>query len=462
MKKKVIVCILAIVMMIALPACSSPPANEPAAEPSTGTDTTSPAPAGPADLVADITMWTYPRLEDEEDFWNDEVVAMFNQTYPNISVSVTVIPWDGGPEKVNTAIASGNAPDILFDSDMRGNGYASRGVLVPLNDVLSSFTGIYEDFWMDKIKIGDDRYMAPIYTAGGPSLLVNVALAEQYGIADMLPEDHMSWTLDEFYDFVKAATDAGKSSGVYGITMFAGSQSSDSNTMGWLMGSGTTVLNSDTTAITLNTAGAAQTLDFMGKLVKDGLAIPGAASLIDDETIELFLGGKAVTSQYGDLWMVNMAYDRKESGEITGPMDAQFYLFPTLSGKPGNNISYGATGLMIFDNNDADKIAAAKEFISFYMNSEQESTFVENAGQMACRSGVVLFSSRPDVSREVERMGTFSPYQMGNWGNQLGYWSEIRAVFYPEIQAVYASQKDGQAALDSFAANADKIIAENQ
>ena len=261
--------------------------------------------------------------------------------------------------------------------------------------------------------------------------------------------------------FVKRPTEAGQADGVYGIGMFAGSQSSDSNTMSWLMGSGTTILNANATAVALNTDAAAETLDYMAKLVQDGIAMPGASTLIDDEIIELFLSGKTVVSQYGDLWTVNEAYNRQESGDITGPMDAQYFLYPTLSGEPATCVNYGAGGFMVFDNKDEDKIAAAKAFIGFIMNSEFEAEWIENAGQLACRTGIELYTSKPEISREASRMTSFAQYQIGSWGSQLGCWSEVRSVFYPEIQAVYSGLKDGKTALDDFATNADKIIADN-
>ena len=158
-----------------------------------------------SDLVADITLWSYPRFDDQENFFDEKVLAAFNEIYPNVTVTTTTIPWDGGPEKVNTAIASGNTPDILLDGDMRGYGYADKGVLVPLNDVILENSESLSEAWQNAVLVDGNQYLATISTAGGASMLVNVALAEEYGIADMLPEDHVSWTMDEFYAFCKAA-----------------------------------------------------------------------------------------------------------------------------------------------------------------------------------------------------------------------------------------------------------------
>lgn len=412
-------------------------------------------------LVAELTLWSYPRFDDQETFFDETVMAEFNKLYPNISITTTTIPWEGGPEKVNMAIGSKTTPDILLDADMRQSSYADKGVLVPLTDIIASNSDGLSNSWINAVHMDNEDYMAPLYTSGGTAMVVNMALVEQYGLTDMLPEDHKSWSWDEFYAFCKAATEAGKDAGIYSIAMFAGSQSSDSNTMGWLMGSGATVLNDELNTVTLNTEDAGVILDNMAKLVADGVAMPGATTLIDDECIELFLSGKVFVCQYGDLWTVNQAHDRLANGEIEGPMDAQYFLFPTLDGEPKTYLGYGATGFSIFDNGDENKIAAAKAFIDFFMGSEFEGSYIEQAGQLACREGITLYADKESVSREASRMSTFGDYYMLNWGSQLGFWAEVRSTFYPEVQAVYSGVKTGMEALNDFATNANTVIANN-
>ncbi len=410
------------------------------------------------DISAELTLWCYPRFDTQDSFFDEEVMAEFNKQYPNIKLTTTTIPWEGGPEKVNMAIGSKTTPDILLDADMRLSSYAAKGVLVPLTDVIGANAEGMSDSWTNAVVIDGQQYLAPVFTSGGTAMAINVALVEEYGLSDMLPEDHVSWTWDQFYAFCKAATEAGKADGIYSIAMFAGSQSSDSNTMGWLMGSGATVLNEDLSGVALNTADAGKVLDNMAKLVTEGIAMPGATTLIDDECIELFLSGKTFVCQYADLWTINQAYERKQNGEIAVPMEAQYYLFPTLDGKPKTYLGYGATGFCVFNNGDENKIAAAKAFIDFFMGSEFEGSYIEQAGQLACREGIELYTDKETVSAEAARMSSFGKYYALNWGSQLGFWAEVRSTFYPEIQAVYTGAKSGQEALNSFAANANKVI----
>lgn len=413
------------------------------------------------DIKAELTLWSYPRFDTQDSFFDEEVMAEFNKQYPNIKLTTTTIPWEGGPEKVNMAIGSKTTPDILLDADMRLSGYAGKGVLVPVTDVNAANAQGLSDSWTNAVVVDGKQYLAPVYTSGGTAMLINMALVEKYNLSDMLPEDHVSWTWDQFTAFCKAATEAGKADGIYSIAMFAGNQSSDSNTMGWLLGSGATVLNEKLDGVALNTEDTGKVLDNMANLVSQGIAMPGAATLVDDDCIELFLSGKVFVCQYADLWTVNQAYERMQNGEIAGPMDAQYFLFPTLDGQPKTYLGYGATGFCIFNNGDENKIAAAKAFIDFFMGSELEGSYIEQAGQLACREGIELYADKEAVSREAARMSSFGKYYMLNWGSQLGFWAEVRSTFYPEIQAVYSGAKSGKEALDSFAANANKVIAKN-
>jgi len=413
------------------------------------------------DETIEISMWKYPRFDDEEALFDEEIMAEFNKKYPNIKITTTIIPWDGGPEKVNSAIAAKTTPDILHDTSMRQSGYAAKGVLVPLNDIISANSENLPEKWQNAVSIDGNQYLASTNTAGGTAMLVNVALAKELGVYDMLPEDHASWTWDEFTAFVEKATLAGKEKGIYGVGLFAGNQSSDSNTMGWLMSGGSSILTDDFSSVALNSNEGVNALSFMSNLVEKGYAMPGASTLTDDDIIALFFSGKIVVSQYADLWMVNEAYNRAKSGEITCSMDAQYYLFPTDDGNPGLYTGYPSEGFSVFDNGDEKKIEAAKLYIDFVLNSEWEKQYVEKAGQLPTREGYDLYTEKAEVSREVTRMSGWANHYVTDWGSNLSCWSEVRTVFYPEIQAVYSKLKTPKEALDSFAENANKILASN-
>ncbi len=416
----------------------------------------------PAALEADLEMWKYPRMENEEEFFGD-IFTEFQKLYPNVNLSLTIIPWSGGPEKVNVAIASDTTPDIFFDSTLRQTEYAEKGLLVSVSDVIeANKTGVAEAL-LDGVVIDGERYVAATNTSGGTPMMINVALAKELGVADMLPDDRMSWTWEEFYKFCEAATEAGKSEGIYGIGLFAGNQSSDTNTIGWLMSSGANLFNEEQTEITLNSDEGIEALEFLSSLVIDGIAMPGASTLVDDDIIELFLSGKLVISAYGDIWMVNQSVIRNESG-IDYPLDPQYFLFPTKDGTQHVYAGKPFEGISIFKNaGDEDTIAAAKAFVDFFLNSQNEIDYVQNAGQLPIRTGYSLYEDNEIMAREAAIMTEWtSKYFTMDWGNKLTYWPEIRAVYYPEIQATYSGIKDAQTALDDFAEAASKIVGENQ
>ena len=59
-----------------------------------------------------VTMWTFPVTGNDEAMFKD-LVAAFNEIYPDITVDVQVLPWNGRYEKMLTAVAGGDPPNIV-------------------------------------------------------------------------------------------------------------------------------------------------------------------------------------------------------------------------------------------------------------------------------------------------------------------------------------------------------------
>ena len=66
--------------------------------------------------------------------------AMVHEKYPDITLEVMAIPNDGYDTKIQTMIASGDAPDIIQVGEA-SNSYASKGVLEDLSK-LSEAAGL--------------------------------------------------------------------------------------------------------------------------------------------------------------------------------------------------------------------------------------------------------------------------------------------------------------------------------
>ncbi len=138
------------------------------------------APSGEQDL----TVWLYPVIADEAvhgDFW-DETIAAFEKANDNINVDYEIFPWANRDEALQTAIAAGKGPDLVYLIPDQLAAYQKS--IVPLNDLLSEerqnelLPNVKESVTIDGDLLG-----APILTSAMP-LLCNAAAFEAAGVSE--------------------------------------------------------------------------------------------------------------------------------------------------------------------------------------------------------------------------------------------------------------------------------------
>ena len=100
----------------------------------------SPAGAGPQDAVeqtpVEITLWCYPVGDWGTPTSVSNLVAGFRKAHPDILVSMEYLDYDTGDEKISQAIASGAAPDLVFESPERlVAGWGGQGLMADLSDL---------------------------------------------------------------------------------------------------------------------------------------------------------------------------------------------------------------------------------------------------------------------------------------------------------------------------------------
>ncbi|MCU1489970.1 MAG: extracellular solute-binding protein family 1, partial [Acidimicrobiaceae bacterium] len=61
------------------------------------------------------------------------LVSQFNKTHPNITINMSIMPWDTFYTKLLPALASGSGPDFVAMDTQKLPQYANKGVFVSLN-----------------------------------------------------------------------------------------------------------------------------------------------------------------------------------------------------------------------------------------------------------------------------------------------------------------------------------------
>lgn len=407
-----------------------------------------------------ITFWTTPVLPDEATMQG--FVDAFEKANPNINVELEYQTWEGIAEKLQIALSTDATPDVYLDGAARTAGLPALGVLAPVDDVFNSFND-----WNDSVKnfgvIDGTHYLIPATQIGACSLTVNVTLAKELGVYDMLPEDRMTWTLQDFYDFVEACTKAGADKGIKGTCLYAGSQTSDDITYSLMLSNGGLIIDKENNVCVANSAACVEAIEILGNIVKNGYCLDGAALLDDSGTLTPFYNGQYVVAlnMQSPNALVELENMKKE-GYIDEVPDIRAYGIPTAEGKTMSSACWGANGLAIFDNKDEAKVNASKEFVKFLMGNKDFIEAVWNAVPNYSPSrncGAKFTAENPAVAEETEfRQQLTAKYANFEFGIIDSYWSEVRSYFYPELQAVYSGTKTAQDAMDSFAANVDKVL----
>jgi len=455
-KKRFVQLFVSALVLLLIAACSSNGGNNAPSnsnEPASPAKTAEPAATDTAAKPVEITWWNFPNfqaLDGEVGKFEKQIIEAFNKKHPEITVKLEMLTFDGGPEKLNVAIATNTAPDVIYDAPGRIIDWGKKNLLVPLNDMFTQETlNDISPSLMQLSSAGDQIYMYPFNT--GPFMMaVNKTLFEDIGALDLLPLDRpdRTWTVAEYEAALRAVKE--KAPDVIPSGFFAKSQAGDQGTRGYLTNLGlTTFLNEDNSAVAINSESGVKGLEWLLQAAEDGLVAPGAASLAASDHNDLFLQGKmAFAINYSAVLKAQFAPNKTvEFEDVLLP-------YPTPDGSDPKLEPF-IGGLAVFNNKNEDKIAASKTFIDFLVNDPEWSkkALIQTGGLSARNSVTGLYEGSEYEYSELARNFITNPPVTAD-----GY-AEIRTYWFPALQQTLLKVATPQQALDEFAQKANDAIA---
>ena len=144
------------------------------------------------------------------------VIDGFEKEHPNITVEGDFTAWGGYWDKLATAVAAKDAPDVITQEERYLRDYADRGVLLDLNDVSDTLkTSDIDPQVVDSGKVNGAMYGVPT----GVNVYAVVADPAAFATAGVPMPDDKTWTWD---DYASIAAQITKNTGgkIYGAQDF--------------------------------------------------------------------------------------------------------------------------------------------------------------------------------------------------------------------------------------------------
>ncbi len=375
-----------------------------------------------------------------EDF-DAALIKAFEAKNPNIKVNYQKIEFTDGPAKIETAIQSKTAPDVIYDAPGRVIAWAAKDLLVPLDDVDKSKlneAAVKASSYKDKL------YMYPQGVA--PFLMgVNKDLTDKLGVTDLLPlnKQDRSWTVEEYEKFLKAVKQ--KDSSITPALFYTKSQAGDQGPRAFVANLYNSWITDDAISkYTINDANGVKGLEWVKKAYDDGLLGQGVA-LEAKDALEAFKSGRAATT---------ILFSPGIAASHASGFNYKFLPFPNNGGKA--KYDYLVAGPAIFDNGDVDKAAAAKKFVDFMVNDKDwgKRTLLASGNFSAKKGETGLYDSE-ELKFAEGLTGQYAPYY-----NTIPGFAKMRPLWFNMVQGVLNGKTTPKEGLDKFVEDANKTIKE--
>ena len=394
----------------------------------------------------EITYWDFPQFTKDKEFKKTEdfdaaLIKAFEAKNPNIKVNYQKIEFTDGPAKVETAIQSKTAPDVIYDAPGRVIAWAAKDLLVPLDEVDKSKLN---DAAVKASSYKDKLYLYPQGVA--PFLMgVNKDLTDKLGVTDLLPlnKKDRSWNVEEYEKFLKAVKQ--KDSSITPALFYTKSQAGDQGPRAFVSNLYNSWITDDANSkYTINDANGVKGLEWVKKAYDEGLLGQGVA-LEAKDALEAFKSGRAATT---------ILFSPGTAASHASGFNYKFLPFPNNSGKA--KYEYLVAGPAIFDNGNKDKAAAAKKFVDFMVNDKDwgKRTLLASGNFSAKKDEKGLYES------EELKFAEGLTDQFGPYYNTIPGFAKMRPLWFNMVQGVLNGKTSPKEGLDKFVEDANKTIKE--
>jgi multiple sugar transport system substrate-binding protein len=373
-------------------------------------------------------------------------IARFQETHPNVTITYTETPsTTEGAAKYDTAVASGNAPDIMYLVSDKQWTYAPQDALEPIEPYLDA---AFVDDWLPAAQNmtaypDGHQYHWPACMAVAGGVFVNLDLADRFGATELVPSDpDRAWTPETFRDFVVACT----KEGVYG-TAFMTDWVYQVNQ--FFFGFGANFYDEFETKVLINSEEGVAALQFLVDLQNvQQAAVPGTAGRTNDVVLRMFRQQEIAVYPSQPYYITAF----RSQPEFQTDFRWTFVQPPAQEGKMAAEANL--QGFFVAKQSDPAKRDAAMAFCAQMCSPESLEIRTNAQGVIAARESLLsILEGDPD--RYVEGLIAANAQPFGR------LYGEIQSkVWTPNLDAAFSGAKTVRQALDDTAADSNELIAE--
>ncbi|WP_409344355.1 ABC transporter substrate-binding protein [Paenibacillus sp. MBLB4367] len=444
MKKQIMALVASALVVTSLAGCGS--GGDTGSKSGTDAGGKAGASASPSKENVELTWWIDTREDVQKAY--EEIKADFEKANPNVKINMVKTPDDKINERISIAANTAALPDVQQGSIFWPLSYARKNLLVPLDEMVDKAD--FEEKTLKNVSVDNKLYIYPNSTVS-IGLLINKDLFKDKNALDLLPKSGETWSTEQFMKAAKAVTDPAKQ--VYGYGLYAADTGGDQAHHAWMWGYGAKTWSEDSTKAVINSAQGAEGMQFLVKMVDEGVVPPGAAGLKASSVLnDMFLQGK-LGMAFGNI--ANVAAFNKAFTEGTAKkFDIDLLPFPSKDGKSSNTVLFGY-GTWVWNTKNETKMKWAKEFTKFINSKDNMAKMAQASSVIATRKS--LAKNYADGTLQSKTIQLFK--YAGDIGLAVPGYPETRNAFFPELQAALTKKKTPQQALDDWTKKANEIIA---
>lgn len=389
-------------------------------------------------LSGTVTMWSFPLSADDAALF-DPIIKAFNEQHPNVTIDIQHLPWNGRYEKMLTAIAGGEAPNLVYLNDFQVPLFAATDNLVPISDIYTQeeLDAMYTQGSLNALSYNGTLYALPILQ-NSLGYLYNVDLFEEAG----LDPDNPPQTWAEMKDAIAKLTKKDENGEIEqaGARYDLNRPSPVTSIMNFVWQAGGNILDDDNNVI-INSAETASALNYVKGLFDEGYM---QISNITGGGFDFASGKVGIELDVEPSKVTQVANANPELNFKAGPI---------LTGE--KKVGYVTVGSYAMFSK-AENREATIAWLKFLTNKENTQTILAASGFMSPRKDVN--SADYLVDDRLAFMATQAEWATGT-GPMNSHYSEILEVLGSEFNSILLGIKSTEAGLADAQSQLETIMA---